>query len=168
MTQGLDEVEKAIHSIRRISRLSDLEQIQAILTAKRVELISRTTRLQARNNSVGQAGPAVVKPPAKPKERRPPGSTLDPAHRQDSVYKEYCNALNALTNYCAEHKVPRTAAPPFIRDPFKKALDAWLALKPKYKLPGVTPSPQRNAGDGAAVQSNVTDDGKTAHSGGAP
>lgn len=147
MAQGLDEVEKAIHSIRKISRLGDLEQVQAIISAKRVELLTRSTRPQGTSSkSTGRTVPAAAtKPPAGPK-RGPPESSLDPAHRQDPVFIEYCRALNAITKYCAEHKVPRSRVDPAIRDAFQRALAAWVALKPKYKISNLNPPTPLNAG----------------------
>lgn len=168
MAQGLDEVEKAIHSIRKISRLADLEQVQAILTAKRVELISRSARVQGGGLSTsGKSAPAPAsRPAAKPKGPNQPGSTLDPAHRQDPAYIEYCKALEAMTRYCAEHKVPRTQVPPAVRDPFQRALDAWMVVKPKYKTSGLTPFLPLNAGANGAVQVPVAGGDKTAQSSG--
>lgn len=169
MAQGLDEVEKAIHSIRKISRLADLEQVQAILSAKRVELLTRTARPQGTGSkSTGKTVPAAAtKPPAGPK-RGPPESSLDPAHRQDPAFVEYCRAFNAMNKYCAEHKVPRSRVDPAVRDAFTRALAAWVAVKPKYKISNLTPPAPLNAGANGAVQAPAAGGDGTTPPGGSP
>lgn len=171
MAQGLDEVENAIHSIRRIGRLSDLEQVQAILSAKRVELLTRSSRRQGPDGkSVGgkSVPAAATKPPAKARKGKLQESTLDPAHRQDPAYIEYCNANDALTRYCAEHKVPRTRADPAIRDAFMRALATWAAAKQKYKISGLAHPTPLNAGANGAAQAPAAGGDGTAQSGGSP
>lgn len=123
----LDEAETAIRAIRRITKLPDLDQVQAVLAAKRLELINNS-----RAPRPGLARPAVNKLRAVPKGKT--DSKLDPLYRQDPVYQQYISANNALMAYCKEHSVSRTAVPRAVREPYELALADWLAVKPKYKL----------------------------------
>lgn len=130
MTERLDDTEVAIRAIRRITTNRDLDMVAAVLTAKRLELVSsRRGGPGPRNNS------RTATNPAKPKPKAPaPQSKLDPSFRRDPLYRAYVDAQTALNEYCRKNKCPRSGAPQAVREPFQKALDAWIAKKAEYKL----------------------------------
>lgn len=125
MTDKQDDVELAIRHIRRIGRLNDLEQVLAVLNARKVELSSR-----ALPGPPGLSRRVPVRRLVKPT----PVSTLDPAHRQDPAYVAYSNAEHALSMFMRANGIAkRSAVQGQVREDFEKALSAWLAVKPKYK-----------------------------------
>lgn len=131
MSIHMDDTENAIHSIRRVSRITDLDQIEAVLRAKRSELINRPFP-QRRGLALDRVHKENV---GKPVVRRDiPPRRLDPSYKKDPAFLDYQAAETALQEYCRRHKVNRTAADPAVRQPFETALEHWRSVKGKYKL----------------------------------
>lgn len=168
MAERHDEAELAIHHIRRVTKLADLEQIQAVLIARRVELINNSSRTgHGKSNGPSLYGAKPVKPA--------PRSTLDPAHKRDPVYLDYAAANSVLDRYCVQHKVARSAVTGPVRDAFDKALAAWVLVKPRYKTDGKARPASHDAGvapvaqtAGAAASSSSTLSSGKSISSGAP
>lgn len=127
-----DDTELAIHHIRRIGRLGDLEQVRAVLESRRLELSSRAPRPMPRSATKGQAAATrKLKAP-------PPQSTLDPAHLQDPAFIRYQKSLEELSRYMKAHGITqRSAVTGPIRSEFDQALAGWIAVKPQYKIAAV-------------------------------
>lgn len=130
--QNADDTELAIHHIRRIVRLGDLEQIRAVLEAKRIDLMTR--RQPGRGDGPVRPLPnGKQKPPTK-KEKGPTPVALDPEHKNDPAFILYKQKEKLLNDHMkANGLTQRSAVPPEIRDDFQKALAEWKIVKPKYQ-----------------------------------
>lgn len=112
----------AISAIRRIVRVGDLEMIQAVLSARKLDIVS-----SPRMKSTGRSG-MLPKPPA-------PKSTLDPAHKRDPLYLAYIASNKEILSWMKQnHARRRSEAPLDLQRAFGKAQKEWLSKRLTYKL----------------------------------
>lgn len=127
--------------------MADLEQVQAALNSKRLEIISR---------AAPRRGPPKRGPPERGRAVHQTASRLDPAHKADPKWIEYRRAERALD---AETKArgirSRKAVTGPVREAFEKALSDWLAVRPGYVIPATGQAPQNGGASRPANQSSV-------------
>lgn len=142
---GPTDLEVALRAVRRLKSMYEINILLTALYEQRSQLYSKkdspTTRIEDEKSKWTPPNMRLIRirkkrseKPSKPKVPQAV-STLHPSHKTNEVFLEYKRQLTYISEYMLRHRIKRKKdCPKEIYTSFGKALDAWLLLKPSFKL----------------------------------